>query len=225
MSCLIIGDSIAVGIAGALGALHPHDCDVRATVGASVEAVSAMLPQRRYRSVIVAVGSNDSTRELRVRLPDLRARLGGARVTWIYPYGRSVAWEIYAAAAERRASEAGIAGDGAAVAERPAQHLADQDRRRLHPETDDLDEQLDHPLLPVRPGHRQHPVARRLDVVQMLRGQPVAGHRSEEHTSELQSLMRISYAVFCLKKKKKTTTKLQTETKNKKQNYNKSHKI
>src|SRR3546814_6634646 len=28
--------------------------------------------------------------------------------------------------------------------------------------------------------------------------------RSEEHTSELQSLMRISYAVFCLKKKKKT---------------------
>src|SRR3546814_1367559 len=30
-----------------------------------------------------------------------------------------------------------------------------------------------------------------------------AGKRSEEHTSELQSLMRISYAVFCLKKKKK----------------------
>src|SRR3546814_4811682 len=30
--------------------------------------------------------------------------------------------------------------------------------------------------------------------------------RSEEHTSELQSLMRISYAVFCLKKKKSTTT-------------------
>src|SRR3546814_7046046 len=31
-------------------------------------------------------------------------------------------------------------------------------------------------------------------------------HRSEEHTSELQSLMRISYAVFCLKKKKNKTT-------------------
>src|SRR3546814_7011808 len=30
--------------------------------------------------------------------------------------------------------------------------------------------------------------------------------RSEEHTSELQSLMRISYAVFCLNKKKKNTT-------------------
>src|SRR3546814_10534514 len=34
-------------------------------------------------------------------------------------------------------------------------------------------------------------------------GQDAFGHlRSEEHTSELQSLMRISYAVFCLKKKK-----------------------
>src|SRR3546814_4931859 len=31
-------------------------------------------------------------------------------------------------------------------------------------------------------------------------------HRSEEHTSELQSLMRISYAVFCLKKKTKNIT-------------------
>src|SRR3546814_3601612 len=36
-------------------------------------------------------------------------------------------------------------------------------------------------------------------------GLSAADHdRSEEHTSELQSLMRISYAVFCLKKKKKT---------------------
>src|SRR3546814_3748154 len=32
--------------------------------------------------------------------------------------------------------------------------------------------------------------------------QPLVADRSEEHTSELQSLMRISYAVFCLKKKK-----------------------
>src|SRR3546814_9402098 len=36
----------------------------------------------------------------------------------------------------------------------------------------------------------------------------LASTRSEEHTSELQSLMRISYAVFCLKKKKKTHTVL-----------------
>src|SRR3546814_3712627 len=36
------------------------------------------------------------------------------------------------------------------------------------------------------------------------------GRRSEEHTSELQSLMRISYAVFCLKKKKIISTKIYT---------------
>src|SRR3546814_959457 len=34
---------------------------------------------------------------------------------------------------------------------------------------------------------------------------PAIGGRSEEHTSELQSLMRISYAVFCLKKKTTNT--------------------
>src|SRR3546814_9582705 len=37
-------------------------------------------------------------------------------------------------------------------------------------------------------------------------------HRSEEHTSELQSLMRISYAVFCLKKKKQQKTFNQEHT-------------
>src|SRR3546814_8202657 len=36
--------------------------------------------------------------------------------------------------------------------------------------------------------------------------------RSEEHTSELQSLMRISYAVFCLKKKTMTTPRNKTTT-------------
>src|SRR3546814_1107449 len=54
-----------------------------------------------------------------------------------------------------------------------------------------------------RAGRAAHPAPERLRV-----DQPGAG-RSEEHTSELQSLMRISYAVFCLKKKKikrKTTT-------------------
>src|SRR3546814_6523040 len=44
-------------------------------------------------------------------------------------------------------------------------------------------------------------------------GHPLgASGRSEEHTSELQSLMRISYAVFCLKKKKKHTTQTQNNT-------------
>src|SRR3546814_3320659 len=40
------------------------------------------------------------------------------------------------------------------------------------------------------------------------------GRRSEEHTSELQSLMRISYAVFCLNKKKKKPNITTTTTKN-----------
>src|SRR3546814_7690415 len=41
-------------------------------------------------------------------------------------------------------------------------------------------------------------------VAAQVDGIPAATLRSEEHTSELQSLMRISYAVFCLKKKKIT---------------------
>src|SRR3546814_4644235 len=51
-------------------------------------------------------------------------------------------------------------------------------------------------------------VIERLDLSELTRqygGRGSAAHhpaRSEEHTSELQSLMRISYAVFCLKKKK-----------------------
>src|SRR3546814_1920296 len=49
--------------------------------------------------------------------------------------------------------------------------------------------------------------AQGLQVAPVRLGRPA--DRSEEHTSELQSLMRISYAVFCLKKKKQTrgTTK------------------
>src|SRR3546814_2992532 len=43
---------------------------------------------------------------------------------------------------------------------------------------------------------------RQLPLRAEVRGRARDGGRSEEHTSELQSLMRISYAVFCLKKKK-----------------------
>src|SRR3546814_2882232 len=48
----------------------------------------------------------------------------------------------------------------------------------------------------------EHLDARRDDMPENPFGHE-GGTRSEEHTSELQSLMRISYAVFCLKKKKK----------------------
>src|SRR3546814_3759859 len=85
------------------------------------------------------------------------------------------------------------------------------------------------PLLPRRRRRRARPDLDRLDIVrtgprtlrrQYRRPIPPVGRtrdqhhrallalRSEEHTSELQSLMRISYAVFCLKKKKiKSTAK------------------
>src|SRR3546814_3334121 len=48
---------------------------------------------------------------------------------------------------------------------------------------------------PVTSGAKASPVTRPSELLDAI--------RSEEHTSELQSLMRISYAVFCLKKKKK----------------------
>src|SRR3546814_9376561 len=52
---------------------------------------------------------------------------------------------------------------------------------------------------------RRHIVGGRPDHLHAARMCLVIWFRSEEHTSELQSLMRISYAVFCLTKKKKQT--------------------
>src|SRR3546814_3364686 len=80
------------------------------------------------------------------------------------------------------------------VPDRRQQGVADlrQSRQRfLRAEADDIVDQR---------RMRQHAVPAIED-----KGVPQAGlqrERSEEHTSELQSLMRISYAVFCLKKKK-----------------------
>src|SRR3546814_2009447 len=70
-------------------------------------------------------------------------------------------------------------------------HAAD---RQLPDEGEHISRQeiLHLPLVVRRPARR-------------LPGNPLV-RRSEEHTSELQSLMRISYAVFCLKKKKKHLT-------------------
>src|SRR3546814_9052018 len=63
-----------------------------------------------------------------------------------------------------------------------------------------------------RCGHREHVIQIHGERISLLftKGESGTGRsgrkqqiaRSEEHTSELQSLMRISYAVFCLKKKK-----------------------
>src|SRR3546814_2364106 len=59
----------------------------------------------------------------------------------------------------------------------------------------------DHQVIPARGlDHHRRDMARKGDEL-----------RSEEHTSELQSLMRISYAVFCLKKKKSYITSIRTQ--------------
>src|SRR3546814_10346729 len=63
------------------------------------------------------------------------------------------------------------------------------------------------PDLPTDPRGSAIPPARH----PLLSRRPSAA-RSEEHTSELQSLMRISYAVFCLKKKKHHKSLLKTNT-------------
>src|SRR3546814_9631263 len=65
-----------------------------------------------------------------------------------------------------------------------------------------------HPLMPsaAEGGVSRHAlpiIPAPLDTI-ATRSLGVNGERSEEHTSELQSLMRISYAVFCLKKKKRS---------------------
>src|SRR3546814_8962895 len=67
-----------------------------------------------------------------------------------------------------------------------------------------------------RRGRREHRRHRARQGRRCALGRPF--RRSEEHTSELQSLMRISYAVFCLKKKKLTTKQTTGTTKLKREN-------
>src|SRR3546814_6675436 len=88
--------------------------------------------------------------------------------------------------------------------------LPSASRRRRDLESRDGIEEVTQARLIVggKRGRAEHRDRRR-DVLHpllaLLRGHDNFG-RSEEHTSELQSIMRNSYAVFCLKKKKKTTT-------------------
>src|SRR3546814_1606379 len=58
--------------------------------------------------------------------------------------------------------------------------------------------------------NEQLSIGRSITLPSTASGGAKMGARSEEHTSELQSLMRISYAVFCLKKKKKDDKKEKT---------------
>src|SRR3546814_3090324 len=75
-------------------------------------------------------------------------------------------------------------------------------------------EQIEHPIGMVqqRSAARDHQSAM-TRTVPASSARETTGIRSEEHTSELQSLMRISYAVFCLKKKKKHINNTRTRQK------------
>src|SRR3546814_9683452 len=82
-----------------------------------------------------------------------------------------------------------------------------------------------HPGAPARPFRRAGPSRRPLKATlgrTAWRNSPTT--RSEEHTSELQSLMRISYAVFCLKTKTNHTQKINSMTHASNQEHTPKHK-
>src|SRR3546814_10300724 len=83
---------------------------------------------------------------------------------------------------------------------RIADHLAREQRRGEPHLEHEADREPDHDLADDEEKARDRDDAFRRQGHARRRDR---GHRSEEHTSELQSLMRNSYAVFCLKKKKK----------------------
>src|SRR3546814_3708456 len=123
-------------------------------------------------------------------------RVRNARREEIFEFEQPArAGEIFVArhAADRRFVHPDRLGD---LAQRQRAHMRDAVQKKalllLHDRARDLD---DRALALVERAHE--PVGTR-----ELLGQPRLAFRSEEHTSELQSLMRISYAVFCLKKKK-----------------------
>src|SRR3546814_2628282 len=102
-----------------------------------------------------------------------------------------------------------MAVDEHALARAPAEQLIERHPRRLGLDVpqrgiDRGDRGHRHrPAPPIGPAIEELPHI--LDPVRVAAdqiGDDVIAKRSEEHTSELQSLMRISYAVFCLKKKK-----------------------
>src|SRR3546814_6972659 len=105
-----------------------------------------------------------------------------------------------------------VEADDPAVA--PAAHVEDQvaGREAIHPAFDHLaDRAAGHRLIELEAGGIAFRVVHPAAHIGIDRKPAVADaelvaferSRSEEHTSELQSLMRISYAVICLKKKKK----------------------
>src|SRR3546814_4972140 len=91
----------------------------------------------------------------------------------------------------------------AAAAYRAASRLHDERLGRDHDFTSKTGVIHSEVMLPEDAPERLHDRETLWNEVEAVEKRKDAQLRSEEHTSELQSLMRISYAVFCLKKKKK----------------------
>src|SRR3546814_3088003 len=88
------------------------------------------------------------------------------------------------------------AGDAASTSESPSSAAASANRAAPAP------------LNTIAVGHRELP-----SIPPTRQARRQIAERSEEHTSELQSLMRISYAVFCLKKKTRNSNDVTATTK------------
>jgi hypothetical protein len=102
-SCLILGDSIAAGIAAALNAIQPGACDVYTRVGASTAAVTSMAPRASYRYAILSTGSNDrGNAHFLADAVRLRLAVKARSVTWVYPREAAQAWRIYRVASASR---------------------------------------------------------------------------------------------------------------------------
>src|SRR3546814_1025458 len=89
-----------------------------------------------------------------------------------------------------------------ALCRKPLSSVPDQDRQRPRSAPDPVSRHNNRALFPMPCGNK-----RRKQLAS-------PATRSEEHTSELQSLMRISYAVFCLKKKNIEYNKQTTQSDN-----------
>src|SRR3546814_5960935 len=106
---------------------------------------------------------------------------------------------------QRDRAGSGRGDDGVAAAFKFADSLGERKGRSRSVQA--IDDFIVETLVPVHIGFDTivdncgGPVDGRIDEAPLIARAGTAVHRSEEHTSELQSLMRISYAVFFLKKK------------------------
>src|SRR3546814_5163327 len=113
---------------------------------------------------------------------------------------------------ERHGPQSGLTGINIGANKDAADRIADYASgvRNMAPLADYLTINISSPNTPgLRALQDKGALDALLAAVMVERGS--AGPRSEEHTSELQSLMRISYAVFCLKKKKKNSKSEQND--------------